>query len=149
MTQNRTERLDRENPDCGCCGGPFYPRHWPGGGGSPGYGVRPDGTRICYECCADDDRKQMIEGDGRITLYLVETTKVDRMACGLDKPKVWEITNWPGTLRLRCYGPPKSFHHPFARHAVMAYFRGPDGKTWSAKNVGDNQIAHCRRLKAA
>lgn len=133
--------MDRHNPDCGQCGGPFIRI-----GGAPGYGTRPDGVRVCYACCAENDERDMI-ATGKATLYLVKTGRVDRMAMGLDKPFVWEVSNWPGTWRRRTFGAPQAFNHPFTRHAVIAYFAGPDGFVWSARNIGDSQIAHCRRLK--
>jgi len=131
----------QDNPDCGQCGGPFY-----ASGFTPGYGYAESGLRICYACCGDNDRQSMIE-TGKATLYLVKTNRPDRMAPGLDKPSVWEVINWPGSWRRRTYGPPKRFNHPFTRDAWIAYFAGPDGHVWSARNIGDSQIAHCRRLK--
>lgn len=97
--------------------------------GGTGYG-RNGNLMICYDCCALRDKAGMVE-HGKATLYLVGS----------------EVTNWPGTLRFPVHGS-YAFNHPFSRHAVMAYFTGPDGKRWSAKNIGDSQIAHCRRLTA-
>lgn len=97
--------------------------------GGTGYGKTKDGKVVCYDCCALRDKADMVER-GNTTLYLVGH----------------EVTNWPGTLRFPVTSL-RAFRHPFSRHAVMAYFDGPDGSRWSAKNIGDTQIAHCRRLK--
>lgn len=121
-------RLDKMNPDCGQCGAPFM-----ASGFGKGYGVRPDGMRICYACCADNDRKDMVQYR-RATLYLVK------------RGAGHYVTNWPGTLSFPVTQVQR-FRHPFAREAWLAYFKGPDGKLWSAKNIGDSQIAHCRALK--
>lgn len=106
-----------------------------GHGGGTGFAVRPDDTLICYACCGQTDRLDML-ATGKAVLYLSKSAADD-----------WHVGNWPGTLKFRT-GQPRKFRHPWSRHAVMAYFTGPDGKPWSAKNIGDSQIAHCRRLKA-
>lgn len=127
--------LDMGNPDCARCGGPFF-RH--ASDMSTGYGRRPsDGARICVACCGDTDRADMVR-DGKIYLYL---TKSDGE---------WAVTNWPGTLKFRPYYVTK-YRHPFAHGAGhIAYFTGPDGKRWSARNASPNhEIALCRRLKCA
>lgn len=120
---------DKGNPDCAACGGPFY-----ASGLGTGYGIRKDGARVCYSCCADDDKRSMLE-TGRATLYLVK------------RNGRWRITNWPGSYDVRA-DYVRRFNHPFAREAWIARFVGPDGTTWSAKNIGDSQIAHCRRVRA-
>lgn len=56
-----------------------------------------------------------------------------------------EITNWPGTLRFTARGV-RRFRHPFAREAWLGQFTGPDDKLWRFKNIGDTQIADCRRV---
>jgi hypothetical protein len=79
---------------------------------------------------------------GKITLYLAQTGEIDRSAMGLDKPM-----NWDNTFSIKTFGTPRKFRHPFSRMATIVYFPGPDGHVWSARNIGDNDIAHCRRLK--
>lgn len=112
---------------CDICG-----RHCRAHGCGTGYGVAPDGRRVCYVCCADSDRAYMLE-HGRITLYL-DTTGA-------------RVTNWPGTLAFRT-GPIRRGRHNIARWQYCAWFTGPDGATWIARQYGDDtQIAHCRRLK--
>lgn len=103
-----------------------------------GYGVTTEGVKHCYACCADDDRAAMLR-DGRITLYLssIPTRRADR------------VTNWPGSLSFPVVWW-KEGRAGFGGQSVTAYFRGPDGELWSARNQGTfNQIARCQRLKAA
>lgn len=96
-----------------------------------GYGTDRDGKTHCYACCAETDRKAMIE-TGRATLYL--TGK--------------ELTNWPGSLRFPA-GYVRKGRHNIARVRYDAWFTGPDGKPWHAVQYGDStQIAHCKRVKA-
>lgn len=99
--------------------------------GGTGYAYRSDDKLVCYACCGQVDRQDMTR-NGRAVMYL--THNPDR------------ITNWPGTLTFSAEVRP--MRHPFAREAYLVRFRGPDGAEWSAKNIGDSQIAHCRRLKA-
>jgi hypothetical protein len=125
--------IESRFPDCMQCGAPFYAQ----GGFSLGYGWSHDmARRICYACCGDNDRVDMLR-EGRATLYLSKNARG------------WRVTNWPGSLEFRVdSGAVHKLRHPFTRDARIAYFRGPEGATWSARNIGDSQIAHCRRLKA-
>lgn len=107
-----------------------------GWGGGTGYRVTRDNLLMCYRCCAQTQRLAMTES-GKATLYL----------CRNDD-KTWSVTDWAGELRFSAYHVQRMVH-PFARSARIAYFTGPDGKRWSAKNIGDQQLAHCRRLKSA
>ncbi len=82
---------------------------------------------------ADRDRADMIR-TGKGTLYLTQ-----------NNPALWyEITNWSGTLKFPARHV-RGFRHPFAREAWLGEFTGPDGRLWRFKNIGDTQIAHCRR----
>ena len=105
----------------------------PPGAFTTGYGISRDGVVCCYDCCAKHDKASML-ADGRAVLYLAK-----------QEGGSWAITNWPGSLSFPARGVRK-MRHPWARTARIAYFTGPDGHEWSAKNIGDSQIAHCRRL---
>lgn len=89
---------------------------------------------ICYACCGKHDKAYMLE-HGKITLYL------SRADDG------WYVGNWPATLRFPV-SHMKQGAHNIARSRYDAWFTGPDGKQWHAVNIGDNQIARCKRLKA-
>lgn len=111
--------------------------HDDGGCGGTGHGVRDNGDKVCYACCAIEDRKYMIE-HGKNTLYLVKNDQ-----------KKYEITNWPGTLRFPV-GTIRKGHHNIAGNRYDVWFCGPDGKTWHGVQYGDNtQICHVKRTKAA
>ncbi len=106
--------------------------------GGTGYGVDPktDG-KVCYECCGKQDLASMRES-GKFTGYL--TFEVEN---GIRKPIV---TNWPGTLRLPCYGYSNSrtnWNH--IRNDVWFVL---DGVMWHGVHIGDNnQIVRCKRTK--
>jgi hypothetical protein len=106
-----------------------------------GYGVDKDGKKHCYECCAKNDQKQMIE-DGRITLYLSGPPIL------ADRPKnEWKVSNWPGTLSFPI-GPRKSSLHNWGLQRWDFWFKGPDEFIWHGYSIGANtQICHCKRTK--
>jgi hypothetical protein len=116
------------------CGHPATPQA--PGSITTGYGTDANGARHCFACCAENDRREMVE-TGRAVLYLTGNPE-----------KGWTVTNWPGTLRFpvhhtrtsRCGG-------GFGAQRTDAWFTGPDGKCWHAINRGDMDLARCRRIK--
>ncbi len=88
---------------------------------------------VCYTCCADDDRREMIE-TGRAVLYLTQTAPA-------------HVSNWPGSLSFPVPYISRGRHNIAGRRYDFS-FTGPDGKEWRGTQYGDNtQIAHCRRVK--
>jgi len=105
------------------------------GCGGTGYAtVREDGIekKVCYRCCAKRDCAEMA-ATGRIVLYLTAGSMV---------------TNWPGTLKFRV-AHSRPGRHNFAGRMVSVWFTDSDGREWYGRNIGDNQILRCKRLKAA
>jgi hypothetical protein len=86
--------------------------------------------KICYVCCGERDKKEMIE-EGKAILY-------------------WDgkkVSNWPGTLT---FAPTRSSkgHHNIGRTREDVWFTGPDNKSWHGVQIGENtQILRCKRLK--
>lgn len=115
----------RNGQACVRCGDLFKPTEH-----TTGYG-QLNGNRYCFRCCGDLDRAGML-ATGRAALYFTD---------GVDGPR---ISNWPSTLifSVREYS---RFNHPFAREAWRGTFIGPDGVVWRFQNIGDSQIAHCKR----
>lgn len=121
-TKTETEILE--------CGHPESP-HEPF---TRGYGKDENGNRYCYECCAEQDRRHMIEA-GVITLYLTTTTAPA------------EAINWPGSLRFLVRHVRHGCHN-IARTRYDVWFDGPDGHLWHGVQYGDyTQILHCKRTK--
>jgi len=103
--------------------------------GGTGYATGPTdkpNALICYDCCAIRERADMT-AKGVAVLYFTR----DDSGCRT-------IGNWPGTLRFPVTTF-RSFRHPFSSEAYLGEFIGPDGALWRFRNIGDNQIAHCRR----
>lgn len=115
--------------DCG----QTKPRQTDGGTGYATFTDVMAQVPVCYACCALRDAEYM-KRNARITLYFMYKDK------GM-------VTNWPGTLQFNARNV-RRFNHPFAREAYLGEFTGPDGKLWRFKNIGDSEIAHCRRAKS-
>jgi hypothetical protein len=102
--------------------------------GGTGYAVIGS-ARICYACCAFRDRETM-RSTGKAALYLVKNDGKH------------EVTNWPGTLRLRV-GSVKRGRHNIARARYDFWFAF-EGRLWHGVTIGDStQIAHCKRTREA
>lgn len=111
-------------------------------GHTPGYGQDVDGKTLCYACCADRDKAQMI-ADGKTILYLQDPTA----RAGSFPLGVYTVSNWYESLTFPV-GRVKVGRHNIAGKRYDFWFKGPDGATWHGVNYGDNtQIAYCRRTK--
>jgi hypothetical protein len=104
-----------------------------------GYGTDSHGKTACHACCAENDKRSMIE-TGKATLYLT----IEAEYVGHAKAKV---TNWPGSLVFPI-GYVRRGRHNIAGTRYDVWFTGPDSKQWHGVQYGDNtQICHCRRVK--
>ena len=104
---------------------PVNPPNYTGGAG---YGINKSGNKICYSCCAEEDKKQMNE-TGQIILYF-------NQGC---------ISNWPGTLRFIATGYNYSKNNwGCQRQDVWFNF---NEFVWHGVNLGDNDILRCKRTK--
>ena len=104
-----------------------------------GYGIDSKGNKVCYACCALEDRKEMTTNK-RIVLYLTINAKY-----GLDKYGDCKITNWPGSLSFP--GRFKQGKHNIAGQRVDVWFHF-NGHEWHGVTYGHNtQICHCRQTK--
>lgn len=100
-------------------------------GMTKGYGVNRDGSKVCFDCCAVNDRIRMRDED-RTTLYLSDGV----------------VTNWPGTLKLTPHRASKGRHN-IGRTRVDVWFREDEfGSEWHGVNIGDSDILHCRKVKS-
>ena len=121
-----------EKAICSVCGKECVPD-----GISTGYGVNGKGEKVCFECCAKEDEKQLmsLEVGQKMCLYLTMEKDSRR---GF-------VTNWPGTLKI-----PVVFwvgSHNFAGKRYDCQFRH-GGHEFHATRYGDNsEICHVRRTK--
>lgn len=96
---------------------------------------------VCYDCMAIRDRADM-ESTGRAVLYLSEGgTKANPLA-------PFHVGNFPGTLEFPVYGVTKSFHNFAGVDGRRDFYFRAFGREWHGVNIGDNQIARCKVLKA-
>lgn len=88
------------------------------------------GAKICYECCAIQDKKWM-NTKGKIVLYY-------------DGRKIF---NWPGTLVFLATRY-KEGKHNIASKRIDVWFKGPSNDLWHGVQYGNNtQLLHCKRVK--
>ena len=102
--------------------------------GGTGYAINHlTGQKVCYDCCAEQDRKFMRDHK-KITLYLTREGFYSK------------ITNWPGTLKLDCTGCRTGRHNiAGTRYDVWFVF---EGYYWHGVQYGENtQLCHCKQTK--
>jgi hypothetical protein len=99
-----------------------------------GYGITPNGDKVCYECCAKQDMAYM-ESHDKITLY---------HSCREKE----EVINWPGTLRFPAFSFEGKHNWGLPRYDV--YFVDHTGQRWHGVRIGDNtDLVHCQKIKKA
>jgi hypothetical protein len=100
--------------------------------GGTGYATNEAGNKICYDCCALQDSKEL-----------------EQMTLGSKTVLYWdgkEISNWPGTLRIAAYAN-QTGDHNIAKTMVTVWFKH-QGNCYIGKNYGFySQILHVRRVK--
>lgn len=130
--------------------------------GASGYGTDSQGRRFCYACAAELDSEQMRQ-DGRAVLYLNRKpgapTRAERgedwtpVHSGRRRsnpyPEDYEVTNWPGTLRIQVRRMRRNRHNwrDVERIDVWYYF---EGYVWHGVNLcahGSSHILRCKRTK--
>jgi hypothetical protein len=111
-----------------------------------GYGEDSEGKKSCYDCCAANDRRNMIE-TGKATLYLAKNEDYKEHLGNIDWQPRYFITNWPGSLKLHATAV-RTGSHNIAGKRYDAWFNFEDGYVWHGTQYGDNtQICHCKRTR--
>lgn len=128
---------------CSTIGGPTPEGSYTGG---TGYAVRrTDDALICYACCGLNDAEELrtMAPGARTTHYL--SGGPGRWKG--DDARPWEVSNWPGTLKIKPWRVHKGFHNiGRTRYDVWFTFAG---REFYGVNIGDSQILHIRALKGA
>ncbi len=106
--------------------------------GGTGYGllILPDQiekVKICYDCCAIRDKKEM-EETGKFVGYISK-----------DKDNKWHFSNWPGSLKIPAYVE-KSNHNWWHVQKMNVWFHY-GGYRWFGTNIGSNDICRAKRTK--
>lgn len=97
---------------------------------STGYGIDRSNHKICYSCCAEQDKKDM-KKYGRIALYLNSVKQV--------------ITNWPNSLHFSCTV--SEGKHNIAGIRRDAWFRF-NGYVWHGTQYGNfSDLIYCKQTK--
>jgi hypothetical protein len=118
-----------------------------------GYAVDREGKTLCYECCGKQDREELLR-DGKQTGYLSMKRRIYdglgiiRYGQGRDALEDGTFGNWPGTFTIPVKGTDaKRSINNFGAERIDFWFTFEGSRYWGY-NVGDNQIAHVRRIKA-
>lgn len=105
-----------------------------------GYGTDKDGKKSCYACCAESDKRDMIESGRAVLYFCYEQTAARGM---YDK----RVSNWPNSLSFPVYYMRIGAHNITGKRYDV-WFNGPDGYVWHGVTYGDmTQLCHCRRIK--
>ena len=108
--------------------------------GGTGYATTDSNQKVCYTCCAERDKADM-RNTGRFTGYLTAKQQPNGM-------RVYWVGNWPGSLKLHVGGAIKySFHNFVGRDGRRDFWFTFEGTQWHGVNIGDSDIAHCKRIK--
>jgi hypothetical protein len=100
-----------------------------------GYGIHENGHKVCYQCCGDIDRDDMIKAKvgERFSMYLCREN-------GLNV-----VQNWCGTLKRNCHI--SISRHNWGLKRYDAWFK-VNGECFWGYNIGENtQILHVRKVK--
>jgi len=99
-----------------------------------GYGLNDKKQRICYACCAVEDKKWMDE-KGLTSLYFIENGN------GM------KVTNWPASLEYPIIEHSKSRHN-WGLTRTDFWFNDHKGNRWWGYHIGEwTQLARCQRVK--
>ncbi len=103
---------------------------------SPGYGRTADGKTICFACCAENDKKQLLE-TGKLSGYISKNDAGQ-----------WRFTNWPGSLSIPVHSFRFSWHNFAGKNGRMDFWFRFEGANYHGVQIGNNnQIARVKRLK--
>ena len=97
-----------------------------------GYGVRPNGDKVCYPCCGHEDFKELMNltKGQKVIHYLTERG----------------VENWPGSLIIRPYKRKRGKHN-IAGTREDVWFE-LDGKKFHGVQYGDfSQICHITTVR--
>jgi len=108
-----------------------------------GYATNDKKEKICYACCAEAD-KQFMRDNNKITLYLIKRYLYPESTT--NKAYNYFVTNWPGSLEIKCYYSDKGKHNiAGTRYDVWFKF---EGYVWHGVQYGENtQLCHCKKTK--
>lgn len=101
---------------------------------STGYGRDKDDNKICFACCGENDKKELLEMPigGKTMLYL--------------DTKEMKLTNWPGTLQIKLHNIRKGRHNIAGRRYDIWFQYGQN--QFHGTQYGDmTQICHIKRIK--
>jgi hypothetical protein len=95
-----------------------------------GYGINKNNQKICYPCCAINDKNDLLSLTGKQKLLLYFNGK--------------EVINWPGSLKITPTRITKGKHN-FCRVRTDVYFK-LENKWFHGLNLGNMDILHVNAI---
>lgn len=113
----------------------------PPNAGGTGYAVdRDTQLKVCYDCCAARDKKDM-ESYDKFLLYLCKEAEPVSSPCG------YVVSNWPGTLKFPVQTMKKGGHNISGSRRDV-WFKDHVGSEWHGVQYGNfSQICYCKKRK--
>ena len=117
---------------------------------STGYATDRDGKKICFSCCGENDKKELMNmkvGDKTIMYLINDAIKpTSELGTAFATHRPWRVSNWPGTLKIRCSTPRKGRHNiAGSRYDIWFDYMGME---FHGVQYGENtQVCHIKRIK--
>jgi len=99
-----------------------------------GYGIDKDNNKVCFACCGERDKKDLIE-TGKMFGYLAKDEQGNYFG------------NWPGSFKIRVGYIRKSNHNFAGRNGRRDFWFSFNGCNYHGVNIGDNECARVKRVK--
>ena len=110
--------------------------------GGTGYAVTSNDKKICYNCCAEIDKREMdelvkkVNNKEKVTSFFLYLTNNNS-----------QISNWSGILKYNILRT-RTGKHNIARIRIDAWFKDHSGHLWHGVQYGKNtDIIRCKPLK--
>lgn len=102
-----------------------------------GYGITTDGSVVCFDCCGTRDREKLLALNPGESMAMYLTRDADGAG---------EVTNWPGTFRIRIHATRRGRHN-FAGSRTDVWFPF-GGNAYHGVQYGSNtDVIHVTRVK--
>jgi len=96
-----------------------------------GFGVTKDAAIVCYSCCGEQDKKQLLE-TGIFRGYYSK-------GC---------FSNWPGSFKVNVYSSKQSYHNFCGRNGRTDFWFTLEGQNFHGVHIGsNNDCATVKRVK--
>jgi hypothetical protein len=125
---------------CHTCGAEIHSE-----GHSTGYGITREGHKICYACCAAEDRRELREGKPAMLYVYWHNSKEPSRPGYRISPRPVAVGNWTGSLKIPVSDWSRGGHNMTGcRYDVWFH---AEGHKWHGVNYGTDDLIRCRVVK--